>query len=278
MSSDAIDYRLDSGLWMVVHPGVYRLASAPVTWPQALVAATLASPGSVISHRAAAIAWGLDGLGGRIVERSVPYPRSPELEGVVTHRSTDLSDTWVTAWEGVRITTPLRTLLDLGAVVRPWVVERAFASALGKRLITIEGARRTVDELCRRGRRGAGTFRAIVEAHGDASPPGVMEAAIEALYRRYQLPPGVPEYEVWEAGEFVARVDVGHPELRLAIEVNGYETHGTPAGFQRDHSRRNRLILAGWLVLEFTWHDVMHRPDYVAATISRAIAARRLEL
>jgi very-short-patch-repair endonuclease len=62
-------------------------------------------------------------------------------------------------------------------------------------------------------------------------------------------------------------VDVAFGQVRLAIEVDGWAFHTTPARFQRDRQRQNRLVAAGWTVLRFTWHDLTDRPDYVLATV-----------
>ena len=53
-------------------------------------------------------------------------------------------------------------------------------------------------------------------------------------------------------------------ELQLIGEV-------TPERFQRDRSRQNRLVAAGWTVLRFTWRDLVERPGYVVRTIRDVI-------
>ena len=68
------------------------------------------------------------------------------------------------------------------------------------------------------------------------------------------------QYEVWEMGRCVGRVDGAVPKLKLAIEMDGYEHHTDPDTFQRDRSRQNELVALGWTVLRFTWHDVVNRP------------------
>ncbi len=53
--------------------------------------------------------------------------------------------------------------------------------------------------------------------------------------------------------------------------MDGYAYHSSPEAFQRDRDRQNQLDALGWTVLRFTWHDVVHRPAAVAATIRDAI-------
>ncbi|OYN95518.1 hypothetical protein CGZ95_17570 [Enemella evansiae] len=69
-------------------------------------------------------------------------------------------------------------------------------------------------------------------------------------------------------------LDVAFPELKLAIEINGFERHGQRQVFEDDHPRRNSVTLDGWLVLEFTWRMITERPDLFVATVLRGIEQR----
>jgi Protein of unknown function (DUF559) len=63
--------------------------------------------------------------------------------------------------------------------------------------------------------------------------------------------------------------------VKLIIEVDGYQAHGHWAAFQRDRARDRRLIAAGFVVLRFTWHQLIQRPLEVVAEIARTLG--RLE-
>src|SRR5438105_15953793 len=77
-----VDRRLHDGVWIAVHPGVYRVAGAPITWEQRLHAACLAAgTDAAVSHRAALAWWGLDGGRPGAVEIAVPRPQWPRLDG-----------------------------------------------------------------------------------------------------------------------------------------------------------------------------------------------------
>jgi very-short-patch-repair endonuclease len=45
--------------------------------------------------------------------------------------------------------------------------------------------------------------------------------------------------------------------------------------FESDRLRQNALLLAGWLVLRFTWQMLTEDPDYVVRTTRQALAAGR---
>jgi predicted transcriptional regulator of viral defense system len=85
MSRQAIHRRLAAGRWQEVLPGVYRVAGAPTSEEQSLMAACLwAGPGAAVSHRAAAGLWGL--LEGHSTSVEITTPRRLRHPGVVVHR------------------------------------------------------------------------------------------------------------------------------------------------------------------------------------------------
>ncbi len=57
------------------------------------------------------------------------------------------------------------------------------------------------------------------------------------------------------------QIDIAFPVRRLAVEVDGW-----------DRAKQNALVIAGWTVLRFTWHDIRDRP---ADTVARIVAALR---
>ena len=68
----------------------------------------------------------------------------------------------------------------------------------------------------------------------------------------------------------MARVDFAYPELKLAIEVDGFAAHSTVDAFRRDRVRQNALVAAGWTVLRFTWPEVDACAPQVGQTIRSA--------
>ncbi|MEO7442782.1 MAG: type IV toxin-antitoxin system AbiEi family antitoxin domain-containing protein, partial [Acidimicrobiales bacterium] len=165
-----------------VHTGVYRMAGAPVTWEQSVLAAVLAAgDGAVASHRSAARLWGLHD--NDAVEITVPYAKLPRLRGVVVHRSRDLAPRWTSRRRAVLVTTPARTLVDLGAVLARRLVEDALDRALAARLLTVAAVEHALDELGGSGRQGAGVIRTILDrrALGAERPDGLLEARMARL-------------------------------------------------------------------------------------------------
>jgi very-short-patch-repair endonuclease len=257
---------LEAGRLERVQPRVYRLAGAPPTWEQEAMAAVLCT-GGVASHRTAARFWALGDYGE--VEVTVPRSRRGRAAGVIVHRSGDLQRGFVTRRAGVPVTNPMRTLVDLGAVLDRAYVEEALEQALVAKVCSVLAVEKALHHVARKGRAGAGVLRGVLDdrALGQARPDGLLEVRMARVLREHGLPRARYQYEVRVGGRLVARVDFAYPEVLLAIEVDGFSVHGTPRAFQADLERQNRLVAAGWTVLRFTWLDVVRRPEWVVAQI-----------
>ncbi len=279
--SQATLYRwLAAGRLVTLHCGVYAFAGAPASWERSLKAATLAAgSGAVVSHRAGARLWELIDDGDDMVEITVSRSRRPRLDRVTVHRSRDLVPGHGTEQRRIPVTKPARVIVDLGAVLPADEVEDALDRALTRRLISIAGVEWILNEVGRRGRRGAGVAARILDerALGSAPADGQLEPRMARLLRNAELPPAVYHHVVRDArGRFLAEVDFAYPELRLAIEVDGWSVHGTPRAMSKDFVRQNGLVPHRWHVLRFTWHQVVRQPDDVAAGIGAALAALAL--
>jgi predicted transcriptional regulator of viral defense system len=116
LSLDAIDHRVECGRLLRLHRGVYAVGHRKLTGLGVWMAAVLAAgPGAVLSHRSAGALWGVRAWSGRRVEIAVPRRRRVR-DGLVLHE-TQLPEDERDEHEGIPVTTPARTLLDLAAVL-----------------------------------------------------------------------------------------------------------------------------------------------------------------
>jgi very-short-patch-repair endonuclease len=275
LTQQGVSRRLRARRLLEVHPCVFRVAGAPDTHLAALQAAALAvGPDGVVSHRSAAWLWGLLSHEDTVVEVTVSRSRGPSLHGVAVHRSRDLVAGHSTVRSGIPVTNPLRTLVDLGAVCSRWTVEDALDRGLSDRRFTVAAVEWMLHEVARPGRRGCGVLRTVLDerALGAAPPDGLLEPRMARLLRSHGLPEAVFQHPVPEAR---ARLDFAYPEQRLAIEVDGYEVHGTRRAMDADHERHNRLVGAGWTVLRYTWHQVVREPAKVADSVRSALGSQK---
>lgn len=274
MSKSAIHRRVAAGRWEAVLPAVYRLAGAPVSWNQRQMAAVLwAGQGAVASHRASAHVWGFDDFGSSVVEVTAEKDVRHAPLGIVTH-TLALARVDVTTRAGIPVTTPARTLVDLGAVADAHRVESALDYCLRHGLVSVEYMRKTLDRLGARGRNGTGTLRTLLKERDPDYVPadGRLTLTLHRIIRRYNLPEPVREYWVTIHGERY-RIDLAYPGARVALEADSFRWHdGNRYLFERDRRRRNALTNAGWRVLHFTWLQMRDRPWEVARDISDALS------
>ncbi len=98
------------------------------------------------------------------------------------------------------------------------------------------------------------------------------ERLLHRLLRANRIKGWIGNHPVLVNGAIRARIDVAFPELRIAIEVDGFAYHSDRERFQRDRSRQNLLVSLGWTVMRFSWSDLHDRSDQVLSVIEAAIA------
>ncbi|GAA1074886.1 type IV toxin-antitoxin system AbiEi family antitoxin domain-containing protein [Tsukamurella spumae] len=69
-------------------------------------------------------------------------------------------------------------------------------------------------------------------------------------------------------------IDFAFPEFKVAVEINGWAFHRSRARWQSDQDKANALTIAGWSVLNFSWHHLTDDPEGVITTLAEAIGAR----
>ena len=274
LSTRKIAYRVEQGSMIRVRRGVYRLAGARPTWEQCLLAALLAAPtGSVASHLAAARIWRMRGINGEMFE--LTCTRDARLEGVVSHRAHDLARDDITRRGMVPVTAAARTLVDLSGVVPGGILGRALDEALRADQTTLVAVERCALRLLpAHGRRSLRSIRELITDRREGPELGdsPLESKILGWIRADGLPDPVTQYRLYLRGK-QRRVDAAYPELRIAMEFNGWGEHGKRSAVGPDLTRRNAIEIDGWLLLEFA-DD--HRRDEVITTVRAAREAQAM--
>lgn len=257
---------LRSTAWRRLYRGVYADADLPDSVGVRIRGARLLMPPSaVFSGRTAAYLHGATELADRRgpVEVAVPADvRFGPVAGLRVRRVV-LPDSDVVEPGGWRCTTAVRTALDIAR----WEPLPEAVAALDVLLNRGVVGSRDLQETAaaRHGRGSRQALRAVELADGRAeSQP---ESRLRVILALAGLPP-VPQHVVrGPGGEFVARVDLAYPDLRVAVEYDG-AWHAEDGQFARDRRRLNGLTAAGWLVLHVTAADLRDP----AALVSRVRA------
>ncbi|MGJ7441453.1 hypothetical protein [Aquipuribacter sp. MA13-6] len=111
----------------------------------------------------------------------------------------------------------------------------------------------------------------LVLVHADDRAANAFESTVRGTLLAAGITGFVPQLLVTGDG-LLAAVDLGHPELKVALEADGYGVHGNRRAFAADLARHDELQAAGWITRRFAWEHVMFRPGWVVAQVRSALA------
>jgi hypothetical protein len=232
--------------------------------------------GAALSHRSAADKRSLRPTSRFAIDITTTRQGGRRLRGIEAHTSATLLERDVELVDGIRCTTVARTMLDLAAAEPRRVVERVFDQA---EVLEVLDARQIDDVLARAGgHRGAGVLRAVRDEHVAASTltRSELEELFLAICRRGGLP--APAVSAWIALEPAGyEPDFLWRDQNLIAEVDGRTVHATRKAFEHDRRRDQRLMLAGYRVVRFTWRQVQRDSGTVLATVRELLRARAAE-
>jgi hypothetical protein len=221
--------------------------------------ARLAAPHTVVTDQAAAWLWGVDTY--NLSELSGDLPLDVfVLRGRkrVTRQETrggerDLQPRDWVELGGVKVTTPLRTALDLACRLGRYPGIAAVDALARMHALPRDHMQR---ELLRfRRRRGVVQARELVHLV-DARSESTGESMTRLVIHDEGLEP--PEPQVWVDGEQGTRIrlDLAYPSLMIAVEYDGEEFHSSDGDRENDRRRRTWLEKQGWVVIVVTKGDL----------------------
>jgi Transcriptional regulator, AbiEi antitoxin/Protein of unknown function (DUF559) len=266
LSAGAIGRRLRGGRLHQLHRGVYAAGHKVVSQRGRWLAAVLAcGPGAALSHRSAAVLWGVRQPDGRAIE--VTTPVMSRSYGTVERHRGRLAPDERTIRGGIPVTSAPRTILDLAAILPVDAVEHALRESERLRLDDALSLQELIER--HRGRRGVSAARQCLRRLRDL-PPGVTRQELEARFLRFldrfDLPR--PRLNAWlDLGAHRYRADFLWSDQRLIAELDGFATHGTRSAFEDDRERDRVLQAAGWRIVRITWRQLHDDRASVAADL-----------
>lgn len=275
-----IRLRLENGRWERFALHTFRIAGAPGSWRQQLMAACLAAgPGAAASHRSAAALHRFDGFAPGIVEITVPHGRRDfRMAGVIVHSSSNWCDDDVGIVADIPVSTPERTLCTLAAIASEEQVESALDSAERDRTVRRSDVAQTHDDVRERGRNGVAALGRILFRRAELAgiPRSVLERRMLRLLERHGVALPACQVPVRRPDGRMAYLDFAYRDLALGIEVDGNIAHATPAQRSADNVRGNGVALRDIRLIRFTYEQVTREPEMVAATVRSHLRSRRV--
>lgn len=271
LTDHQIDRLVRRGLLVPIRRGVFRSAGSPVTWEMRMMAAHLAVPDSVVSHRSAARFQAM--RGSHLLELSVEQGRRVRLDDVRVHQSNALHEQGTVVHpSGLVLTSPAATILGLSAVLGFESLHRVFEEAVRSGLLTADELGDCVARVRARGRRRTTALDELLERW--LPELGAVESALEARVGRWLVAAGLaPVTQFWVVAQGHRYcLDYAWPEARVHLDVDGFSAHDGRRSFDRDRERDDNLRLAGWFGLHAT--STMSRRQ-VVGKVQQALTLRR---
>lgn len=264
-----------------LHQGVYAVGHRRLTWHGRCWAAVLGAEANetdevvwpaVASHGSAAYLWGLWRYAPERIDVTAPIRRRAKREFVV-HFSSILAPEDRSERQGIPVTSVPRTLMDLAIRVRPERLDRLLERAEELGLFDLHALEDVLDRAG--GHRGRGRLRRALALY--QPDPTFTRSRFEKLFRRHVRRAGIADPSMnFNAHGY--ELDAYWPDLRFAVELDLFETHGSRAAFERDRLRQEELKLVGIEMIQITRPRLLREPDAVLRNLAALLERRRAEL
>jgi very-short-patch-repair endonuclease len=245
----------------------YRELGREGLWRAAVMAS---GPEAALSHAEAAADWRMTrapsgpvaitvpGRSGRATRRGIDLHRAPlPPEDVVVH-------------DGLRVTSPARTLIDLAALLPTRDLECTLDEAHYLNRVSTRTLAETLQR--NRGRPGCAPLRALLADHelGSTRTATALEERFLQGLRRAGLPD--PYCQQWIGRH---RVDFLWPAERVIGETDGWAAHRGRRRQARDARRDEELAARGYEVVRVEEAEVDERLDQAVERVAVKLSARR---
>lgn len=266
--------RVRSGEWVRELAGVWRLSWAEPSWMQKVWCAWLwAGAEACLSHRTAARLWELEEIDHDTIEVSAPYQLWPSVAWLVPYQTAFISRQVQRRRNGVGVTSPARTLVDLAAVVDEDTLQRAMENGFRRRIASVSEVRRVLRYLPVRGRSGTGkAARLLEQGVWSEDAQSELERRALRLFRQFGLPRPRCQYMVLEGEQSLGTVDFAWPSAKVIVEAEGFQFHSGRQAWDSDVARHNTLVFHGWTVVRLTEADLRSRAAPFAKALAKALA------
>ncbi len=262
LTRETIQVALEAGRLRRLVRGVYAVGHAVVSpdgWRQAALLAC--GDDAVLSHRTACAKWDLRRADLFPISVTVPGDHGRRHDNIDTRRGKLDRRDWV-IFDGLRVTTPARTIVDVAGELRGTEMRRLVERAQDLHRFDPNRIQDVLERNPRRpGTKPLLTLIALLQRDRDGARSH-LERLFLQLVRKARLP--LPEVNATIEGrqrDFVWR------DQRLVIEVDGYAWHSSRAAIRRDKARDRELTAALWRPARFTYEDVAFEPEETASEL-----------
>jgi hypothetical protein len=254
LSRRILQFMLRTGVLVKAWPGVYCLGELDLRMRLRGLDLRAGEPVAVCLNTAAA-EFGFD-----IDEDSTVHVLNPlghhlrSSDGLVVHRREGAP---LTMRDGRPTTTAAWTAVELARTQKRPRALAYLDAALRSGTVTVFGLVEAAE--AQHGRRGIVNVRELIPlARPEAESP--MESEGRLVMHDGGLPAPELQYTVVDRLGRVWRLDFAWPDVRVAVEYDGFDWHSTPEQLRHDRQKRAALVDLGWVLLSITADDVRRTP------------------
>lgn len=282
ISLDQREHLVEAGLLVRLLDGAYGFAGAPQDELTRCAAVCTSRRHLVVAGPTAGRLWGVrraprDGL----IHVIAPPASQPCRERWLRpYRTATLDDDEIVhRRDGIRLTCPSRTVVDLTRYEQDAELRSSIEHAIALQLVTPASLLRTAERLATPGRPWVRRFLCVLGCRplGGAAESELELRLVDALVRR-----GVPDLErqVWAdlPGFGRVRFDAAVPSIRWVVEVDGHPDHDSSSGNARDKRRDRSARADRWLTERVTRGDVEDRLSSTVEALFASVERRRLDV
>jgi very-short-patch-repair endonuclease len=281
VDDDAIAVRIRNGRWVRMAAGVYVLAGVAESFEQRLWLGWLAvGPGGIVSHEAAAQLHGIPNVIRNRVTLTCPHGWHHRLPVLTVHQLDDVLADHRTSIEGLPVTTPARTVVDLAAVVHPARLLPIVEDAKHARIANYLQVGECMKSVARRGKPGIRRLARVLDklTSTGTKSMSVLERKLFEMIDAAGLERPVSQFP-FPGRQFTnGCIDAAYVNAKLVIEVDGRSWHTRIAELKRDHERDADAARSGWQTLRLLWEHVVDDPEGSGAVLRDVLRERRLQL
>lgn len=220
-------------------------------------------PAVVLSHDSAAALFSFGTQPASGFEVTTVFDAGRRVPGVKIHRRPAVWPDSVGYCDGIPVTSPVQTLIDLATRHDQRVMEPMINEADGLKIVRTDDLRKSLDDHA--GERGVARLRRILDRRTFRYTRSELERAFLPLAEAAGLPR--PRTAVYVNGH---EVDFHFPTLNLVVETDSLTYHRTPAQQFKDRRRDQEHFVARVRQLRFSHAQIKYDADHVMRTLRSA--------
>ena len=178
--------------------------------------------------------------------------------------------------DGIRLTSPARTVFDLSKHLNATDLESIIEQGLRRSLFDVPTLYEVAALLCRRGRAGSAMFTAVLSSRPTWRRPA--DSHPEIQLRRALAAVGVhlePQMSLLLHNGQTVHPDLGDSEARFYIEIDDHEWHGSRLDAMYDLQRDRQARLVGARIERVSTDEIDAMPSSLITALVTAYRQQR---